>query len=287
MLSAKYYLHASQAFSKAQLLSPKRATHKEGETSSEEQDVTTTCCPLYGGAITCDIPSTWRDVSQIRQVPDHQEVYQEFSPDIAASGTGPCIVFEILQREECVRNEDASRFFLNDLADANSAPTEEEGGRLLLKSCFYVMAGKTLNSSDNESTTSSDSWMHLPHFQKLDNCTVCLCLGRQLVLGKGLREGDPRVESCTEWVTIEMCILRLKNLQTDLVISLTSPVIDIKEDCKAKASVGSAVNNDRTDKVKNNIIRKKIPKLKAAPNYSAIFRRIVSSFEVQDWSLFV
>ena len=32
---------------------------------------------LYGGVMTISIPAEWRDVSDVRQVPDHQEVYQD------------------------------------------------------------------------------------------------------------------------------------------------------------------------------------------------------------------
>ncbi|KAK6069612.1 ran guanine nucleotide release factor [Seiridium cupressi] len=31
--------------------------------------------PLYGGALVCDLPANFADVSQIREVPDHQEVW--------------------------------------------------------------------------------------------------------------------------------------------------------------------------------------------------------------------
>lgn len=31
--------------------------------------------PLFGGAIVCDLPSNFADVSKLRQVPDNQEVY--------------------------------------------------------------------------------------------------------------------------------------------------------------------------------------------------------------------
>ncbi|KAI0474235.1 Mog1p/PsbP-like protein [Xylaria cf. heliscus] len=31
--------------------------------------------PLFGGALVCDLPSNFADVSQLRQVPDNQEVY--------------------------------------------------------------------------------------------------------------------------------------------------------------------------------------------------------------------
>ncbi|KAI1189495.1 Mog1p/PsbP-like protein [Nemania serpens] len=31
--------------------------------------------PLFGGALVCDLPTNFADVSQLRQVPNHQEVY--------------------------------------------------------------------------------------------------------------------------------------------------------------------------------------------------------------------
>lgn len=33
------------------------------------------CTPLFGGAIECDLPANFADVSKLRQVPDAQEVF--------------------------------------------------------------------------------------------------------------------------------------------------------------------------------------------------------------------
>merc|ERR1712170_184349 len=65
--------------------------------------------PLFGGAISCDIPSAWRDVSDVRQVPDHQECWQEID--------GAVLVVEILDRQE-VGDHSAASFFFADLARA-------------------------------------------------------------------------------------------------------------------------------------------------------------------------
>ena len=46
--------------------------------------------PLYGGAITVSLPSTLIDASDVRQVPDHQEVF--LSPTTLTS-----LIFEINQ----------------------------------------------------------------------------------------------------------------------------------------------------------------------------------------------
>ncbi|KAI0005219.1 hypothetical protein F4779DRAFT_621137 [Xylariaceae sp. FL0662B] len=47
--------------------------------------------PLFGGALVCDLPATFADVSTLRQVPDHQEVY--IDKDGFTS-----IIFEITER---------------------------------------------------------------------------------------------------------------------------------------------------------------------------------------------
>lgn len=49
--------------------------------------------PLYGGAITVDLPTTFIDASNLRQIPDNQEVYLD------ANGFSS-IVFDILERVE-------------------------------------------------------------------------------------------------------------------------------------------------------------------------------------------
>jgi hypothetical protein len=66
--------------------------------------------PLFGGAVTCDIKNDWRDVSEIRQVPDHQECFQEMD--------GAILVIEILERQEAT-DANAASFFFNDLAESN------------------------------------------------------------------------------------------------------------------------------------------------------------------------
>jgi len=60
---------------------------------------TFTSTPLFGGALVVDLPSTFADVSTIRQVPDHQEVYLDkdgftsiifdITERVGEPGTGP------------------------------------------------------------------------------------------------------------------------------------------------------------------------------------------------------
>ena len=72
---------------------------------------------LYGGALGAALPATFVDVSQLRQVPDHQEVWAD-----AASGASA--VVEIVEAQGDVADAAAARYFWEDLAEANGAQGE-------------------------------------------------------------------------------------------------------------------------------------------------------------------
>lgn len=72
-----------------------------------------TTVPLFGGAITAAFPSTFADVSDIRQVPDHQEVYLD--KDGYTS-----IIVEVLERVE-KPDTDAVLYHLQDILDEDAA----------------------------------------------------------------------------------------------------------------------------------------------------------------------
>ncbi|KAF2870969.1 hypothetical protein BDV95DRAFT_494373 [Massariosphaeria phaeospora] len=65
---------------------------------------------LFGGAITVDLPAGFGDASNIRQIPDHQEVWLD--------GNGySSIVFEILERVDKPSDEEALQYHFADLVD--------------------------------------------------------------------------------------------------------------------------------------------------------------------------
>ena len=57
----------------------------DDETKQQSNNIPPPMVDLFGGAITTSIPSSWRDVSQVRQVPDHQEVYQDCNEETGVS----------------------------------------------------------------------------------------------------------------------------------------------------------------------------------------------------------
>eukprot|EP00386_Alphamonas_edax_P008756 GDKI01028524.1.p1 GENE.GDKI01028524.1~~GDKI01028524.1.p1 ORF type:complete len:112 (-),score=32.43 GDKI01028524.1:5-340(-) len=68
---------------------------------------------LFGGAFSCSLPPSFKDVSAIREVPDHQEVFADTATDCS-------LMVEILQPAP-VPDAEAVGFHFEDLASANDA----------------------------------------------------------------------------------------------------------------------------------------------------------------------
>lgn len=72
---------------------------------------------LFGGAITCLVPTNFEDVSVIRQVPDHQEVLVDKESEMS-------LIIELLQYDESVSNDCAARHYFDDLAHFNEVGSQ-------------------------------------------------------------------------------------------------------------------------------------------------------------------
>lgn len=107
-----------------------------------------TSVPLFGGAITCDLPGSFSDMSELREVPDHQEVWCDIISDRS-------VIVEILERKS-LSDEQAVEFFLSDLAVCNEARdtsvvserqvlvVEETPGLPADVRCFYAVTDQTV-----------------------------------------------------------------------------------------------------------------------------------------------
>jgi hypothetical protein len=69
---------------------------------------------LFGGSMTAEIPGAFIDVSQIRQIPDSQEVFVDMESNHS-------IVIELLEMDSTSENENPSRFHFEQLAIDNDA----------------------------------------------------------------------------------------------------------------------------------------------------------------------
>ncbi|KAL8928553.1 MAG: hypothetical protein Q9208_001787 [Pyrenodesmia sp. 3 TL-2023] len=98
---------------------------------------------LFGGAITVDLPDRYADVSNIREVPDHQEIYLD------ASGFSS-IIIEVAERvSEPSADEEALKFHFHDVVDEHDTSSIYHTGAAKLANfppdtpCYTLLATTT------------------------------------------------------------------------------------------------------------------------------------------------
>lgn len=130
---------------------------------------------------------------------DNQEAYQDCDEE-----TGAVLVFEILERQSDVSDEDACDFFMGDLAESNEA--EEH----------VVRDGRVVNVPDDGLLPK----LNLPSSWNGSSHRTCACVARgsqRVARERGSRAGEPG------WIDVEMCVMRLAGADTDLLVTLSSP----------------------------------------------------------------
>ena len=198
------------------------------------------------------------DTSTFRPVPDNQEVW--LSPEFKDG----CFVAELLQFQGEPTQDNPLPYFFRDLAIHNSV---EEGKYWLVEdSCQvyhnlpfepeqqFVLGDVIARQDDNTHPSASSSQI-----------TVSTGIGLQCVSSRSsyvqhlpppFDQLQPKQEA--SWVQIEICLLRLSNVQTDILITLSKPLL-----------AASAVKNG------------------ADITHGKEFEKICKSFKIVAWSLFV
>lgn len=212
---------------------------------------------LYGGAISCELPSHWRDVSLVRPVPDHQECWQDLSSDTAESPGGSLWVMETLAFESTVTAERIAEYLFADLAELNMSSDDANQ-----QSMSFV--------ADPPVSTNDRHWT-FPVGMPLD-AALCCGSGTQRVR-VGRHHESPFVPDADDDtnlalaaqrenreplqnVHVHLAALRLPPQETELLITFTIP--------------SSSVPGDDT----------------SAVHSKQLFQRIVASIQILDWSLF-
>jgi len=89
---------------------------------------------LYGGAFKIDLPTSYADISQIRDVPNHQEVFVDSDADQS-------VVIELNSMAE-VSDADAAMYLFKDLMNdsgAASVNVTNSGPLDLKRKCHYPL----------------------------------------------------------------------------------------------------------------------------------------------------
>ncbi|XP_068449118.1 ran guanine nucleotide release factor [Clinocottus analis] len=70
--------------------------------------------PLFGGALSAVFPRGARDASELREIPDNQEVF-------AHEATDQSLIVELVEYQRHVADPDAARYHFEDIAGSNKA----------------------------------------------------------------------------------------------------------------------------------------------------------------------
>lgn len=166
---------------------------------------------LFGGAIVSDLPNGFfSDISQVRQVPDNQEVflYTKSESDIA-------LIVELIDSTSTsgMTDEEAAAFYYYDLAAINSNRQNESANESVVLSSYSYKAQQNMSL--------------FKIFPKLSTS-----FSRQSLVGvqrvrKGRALGDEEIaqgKNLGEDVVVILAMIRLSNVNTDLLVTLSIPI---------------------------------------------------------------
>ncbi|GBG31605.1 Ran guanine nucleotide release factor [Hondaea fermentalgiana] len=188
---------------------PTASAAKESETQSKNGLIFAKR-ELFGGAITASLPAAFADVSTVREVPDHQEVF-------ADQNTDRSIIVEVLELTASESNETAGKYFFEDLAGANGSEAtvieySEVGVPATSVPCLDKVADPAAASN--------------------------VVIGTQVVAKFR--------ESAKNTIRVFLCNIRLPKYTTDILISLNAPVKVSAESSSAASlqAAGAALDAD-------------------------------------------
>jgi hypothetical protein len=222
---------------------------------------------LYGGAIRCSLPTEFMDTSTLRPVPDNQEVW------LGPQADEGCFIMDILSLEEEADKHNPLPFFFNDLAQHNSVA---EGKSCLCSNSlnFYkdisystdetfearkLVKGHSngSNSPQNQGGESREAVASI-HTGVGFQCVSSSPSTNMALIPLPFAALDIKTPS---WIRLEMCVIRLEDHETDILLTLSRPF------------KGNPADDDES-------------KGEEPPTTSPLFESIWKSFVLVDWSLF-
>ncbi|TMW93420.1 hypothetical protein EJD97_011727 [Solanum chilense] len=143
--------------------------------------------PLFGGAISTTFPIRFQDVSNVRQVPDHQEAFVDPERDES-------LIIELLDLKMDVADNGSATWFLQDLANEQEA----EGATITEQSAVFEAPGLC--------------YRNMP-------AVITTAVGQMAVAkGKQGREAQNLVK-------VYLANIRLKEVGTDVLITAYEPLV--------------------------------------------------------------
>ncbi|KAJ2896720.1 hypothetical protein GGI21_005015, partial [Coemansia aciculifera] len=110
---------------------------------------------LFGGAMSIDIPERLTDVSNLRQVPDHQEVF-------ADAKTDESVIIEILEAVDKTDGIDAIQYHYKHVCELNNAPPKNDhmsstGPLKTMPHAFYLFGEQTVAKFNEKSALAQNT----------------------------------------------------------------------------------------------------------------------------------
>uniref|UniRef100_A0A667YJ77 Ran guanine nucleotide release factor n=1 Tax=Myripristis murdjan TaxID=586833 RepID=A0A667YJ77_9TELE len=155
--------------------------------------------PLFGGALSATIPHSAKDISELREIPDNQEVF-------AHSHSDQSLIVELLEFQSHVEDQDAARYHFEDIAGSNKA---------LEPGAFQVASVIPLPPSELSLSQCRSAW---------------ILTGTQCV--------SKFNEEARNKVTLHLGLFRLPQYSTDVLITFNDPQ-SISPDSSSAAAAGA------------------------------------------------
>ena len=262
----------------------------------------TAVVPLYGGALRTQLPTTvggrtvrFDDMSNLRQVPDHQEVYSDVD-------CGCAVIIELLGLEESVSSADLAAYHFSELAKANGCsriqltpPTQNPDGTIPTTNYDAVVVVPPIALKDEACPHFPDGPINVAP-EALDAPTTTGAQsalqkapaaggGGPVVDGKFVIEGKQLIakykrpadgasasdeDEARNEVYIGLAVIRLAApIDTEILVSVSAPLVLHPDSSEAKtmAAAGTAPLT--------------------AEQAQEVLRTVVAHLEVTRWSLFL
>ncbi|KAI3630205.1 hypothetical protein MIR68_011640 [Amoeboaphelidium protococcarum] len=207
---------------------------------------------LFGGAMKCSVPSSYQDVSEFRQVPDNQEVF-------ADTKSAASIIIELIDTSS-VPEEFT---FASQRSDSTTVNANDPA---LIH--FQVLA------EDNQCVPDNATVLHQSQLES--NCLIATEGDTFVRVVVGMQRIQKFNQTRLDQVLIMLCVFRLQQHNTDIVLSMNLPLVDDSQANQAcqlnwdQAISGSGMTRDE-DEVSSAV---------------QTFVRLIKSFQLVDSSIF-
>ncbi|XP_056234252.1 ran guanine nucleotide release factor [Seriola aureovittata] len=155
--------------------------------------------PLFGGALSAVIPRSATDISELREIPDNQEVF-------AHAHTDQSLIVELVEYQGQVADQDSPRYHFEDIAGSNKS---------LELGAFEVTSVVALPKSDVSLSECSSAW----------TLTGTQCVSKFN-------------EEARNTVTLHLGLFRLPQFSTEVLITFNDPQ-SISPDSSSAAAAGT------------------------------------------------